>query len=277
MTLVNITIVPKGDAPMDTQVTLIPIFNDNYIWVIYNSKLQEAIAVDPGEAQPLIDFLKEKQLKLKSILITHHHPDHVGGIKALQQHYHQQLSIYGPTTSGIEGITHPLTGNDILEISAFDLRFQLIHTPGHTLDHLCYYSPTPMPWLFCGDTLFSAGCGRLFEGTAEQMYHSLSKFKHLPAETQVFCTHEYTTANLHFAAIADPENQDIRQHQNTVAKLRAENKPSLPSTLALERKINPFLRADKPSLQASAQKHTGQNISIGPETFAALRSWKDIS
>lgn len=261
----------------ETSVIAVPIFNDNYIWVIYNIVLQEAVAVDPGDAEPLLAFLKKHNLNLKAILVTHHHPDHIGGINALQAEQATPVPVYGPASERILQITHPVEHHQFINLPLFEQPVQVIHTPGHTRDHLCYFSKAPTPWLFCGDTLFSAGCGRLFEGTPAQMYKSLNELASLDDETRVFCTHEYTLANLQFALQADPYNQDLQDHLQRVRTLRAKQQPSLPSTIALEKKINPFLRADMPDLAQNIAKIGPNKPKPGVETFAALRAWKDVS
>lgn len=261
---------------MANVVTAIPIFNDNYIWVILNTQLQEALVVDPGDAAPLLAYLKANQLRLAGIVITHHHPDHIGGVDEVQAAQPKPVPVYGPKTDRIPQVNQPLAHDDTLKIESFGLELRVLFTPGHTRDHLCYYEPNKQ-WLFCGDTLFSAGCGRLFEGTAQQMYESLATFAPLPDKTKVYCTHEYTLNNLAFAALADPNNETLQMHKDHVAALRAQEKSSLPSTLGLERQINPFLRADSPELAENLAKIRGISPKPGIETFAALRAWKDVS
>lgn len=274
---------------LNTSVIAVPIFNDNYIWVIYNLALQEAVAVDPGHAEPLLDFLKEHELSLKGILVTHHHPDHIGGIHKLQAAQAAPVPVYGPASERIPQINHPLADGDTVQLpfsqTSQTRQFTVIHTPGHTLDHLCYFSPADdsaseipsAPWLFSGDTLFSGGCGRLFEGTPAQMHESLNRLASLPDETLVFCTHEYTLANLKFAALAEPTNMNIQNHIQHVQTLRAAEKPSLPSSIALEKQINPFLRAHIHDLAQNLANIQPIMPKPGVETFAALRAWKDVS
>lgn len=254
------------------KISPIPAFTDNYIWQINND--QEAFVVDPGDAKPVIAFLDENNLKLAGILVTHHHWDHTGGIKDLLEEW-PGLPVYGPENDAIAEITHALKDGDT--ISVLGEHFQIIEVPGHTADHIAYYNEQPKDHdiLFCGDTLFSSGCGRLFEGTAAQMYESLAKLKSLPAETLVYCTHEYTEANLNFAQAVEPNNQDIKARIAQVQTLRANNEPSVPTTLGLELRVNPFLRWSAPEVieQASNQSDTPVNEPV--EVFAAIRSWKD--
>ncbi|HQQ74327.1 MAG TPA: hydroxyacylglutathione hydrolase [Pseudomonadales bacterium] len=214
----------------------IPAFSDNYIWLLV--KDDKAWAVDPGEATPVLSVLLEKKLQLAGILLTHHHPDHTGGIAELLRHY--RVPVYGPDNSPVSTlISHPLQHED--SITLVDMAFSVIAIPGHTLDHIAFYSVTENI-LFCGDTLFSAGCGRVFKGTYEQMYHSLLKLVTLPDDTRVCCAHEYTLSNLRFANFVEPDNYDIIEYQKQCESLREKNQPTLPSTIAQEKKVNPFLR-----------------------------------
>ncbi|RUO72455.1 hydroxyacylglutathione hydrolase [Pseudidiomarina sediminum] len=233
-------------------VTPIRAFDDNYIWAIQPAPDQAAVIVDPGDAAPVLAWLAQQDVGLASILVTHHHWDHTDGIAPLVQHFH--VPVYGPANPAIKTITHPLHDGDRVTPVGLTQSFEVIATPGHTLDHLSYYGAAS---LFCGDTLFSAGCGRMFEGTAPQFFTSLRKLAELPEQTSVYCTHEYTTTNLAFAAAAEPDNRAIAHAQQRVAELRARGLPSLPTTLADELAINPFLHA------RNAQE------------FAQLRQWKD--
>lgn len=215
----------------------VPAFSDNYIWLLV--KDDKAWAVDPGEATPVFKYLREKSLSLSGILLTHHHPDHTGGVAELLQQYH--VPVYGPEHSPAGAlISHPLQHDD--DITLGDIAtFSVITIPGHTLDHIAFYSAAEKI-LFCGDTLFSGGCGRVFEGTYEQMYHSLLKLAALPDDTIVCCAHEYTLSNLRFAHFIEPYNYDIIEYQKRCESLREKNQPTLPSTIAQEKKVNPFLR-----------------------------------
>lgn len=245
----------------------IPAFSDNYIWAIRHGG--ECWVVDPGDAEPVRRYLAEHGLKLAGILVTHWHADHIGGIAALTAK--APVPVLGPAAESakIPVLTQPLVGGDRIE--AAGCAWQVIAVPGHTLGHIAYYSEGV---LLCGDTLFSAGCGRLFEGTPEQMHESLSQLRGLPPETQVYCAHEYTGSNLAFALAVEPDNPDVRAAVSEVRALRAEQRPSLPSTLRKERKINPFLRVDDPGVIAAARAQ-GAPASDPVTVFATLRRWKD--
>ena len=223
-------------------LTVHPIraFNDNYIWAIVQPQTHKALVVDPGCANSVLTFIKEHQLTLEGILVTHHHADHIGGIPTLLSH--TPCPVYGPNNPVIDTITHPLHAGNQLPLSDFDLTFTILELPGHTLDHIAYYNDT---WLFCGDTLFAGGCGRVFEGSMSQMYHSLMQLKTLDPKLQIFCAHEYTQANLEFAMTIEPDNRDIQQRLSHVKKQREQDKTTLPSSLSLELKTNPFLRCDE--------------------------------
>ncbi|WP_445364723.1 hydroxyacylglutathione hydrolase [Microbulbifer sp. ANSA003] len=254
-------------------ITPIPAFNDNYIWHL--QKDGQHWVVDPGDAVPV-----EKALEgtiLSGILITHHHYDHTGGIETLCHQY--QCPVYGP--EHIPGVTHPIAGGDSLQV--LGMPFQVHAVPGHTLDHLALVlnettaAGGEQLHLFCGDTLFSAGCGRLFEGTPEQMYHSLQKLSKLPAATFVYPAHEYTLGNLKFAQTVEPNNQAIEARVAQCKALRVENKPTLPSTIALELDTNPFLRCQYPEVRQTAINSRPElnDGSDNVDIFASLRGWKD--
>lgn len=251
-------------------VTAIPAFTDNYIWAIHDNA-GHAVVVDPGDAQPVETWLRDNAASLCGILITHHHWDHTGGIAALSAVH--QCPVYGPDNPQIQGITQTCGDGQTLNIDAPALSLQVLAVPGHTLDHLAYYAPE-QGLLFCGDTLFHAGCGRLFEGSAAQMHASLQRLAELPADTRVYCTHEYTEANLRFALAVEPGNLELQQCVITVEQLRANGRPSLPSTLELQRAINPFLRCDQRAVITAAQQRDPAT-STPDEVFATLRTWKD--
>ncbi len=250
-----------------TAVLHVAAFADNYIWLIRYEAGRAAI-VDPGEAAPVVAALEEHRLTPGAILCTHHHGDHVGGVEELLTRY--RVPVYGPAREPIPGITHRLGEGDRVRLGG--LEFTVLEVPGHTAGHIAYYGHGR---LFCGDTLFSAGCGRLFEGTPEQMYASLTRLAALPADTMVYCAHEYTAANLRFALAAEPENETAHAYLARVEALTARRRPSLPSTIDLEKQINPFLRSHLPALRAAAEKHTGRALAAPVEVFAALRRWKD--
>ncbi|WP_028024673.1 hydroxyacylglutathione hydrolase [Enterovibrio calviensis] len=247
-------------------ISSIPAFNDNYIWLLKNDD-NHCVVVDPGDAKPVLAFLAEHELILDAILLTHHHADHVGGVNALTSVY-AGATVYGPSTARFSQVTHPLEDN--ASFSLLNTPFTVLHVPGHTVDHIAYHTEG---MLFCGDTLFSGGCGRLFEGSPSQMHSSLMRLATFPDETLVFCTHEYTQSNLKFAQVVEPSNTALGEYVLTVNDLRAINQMTLPSTIGREKSINPFLRVNHASVK-EAVKHTATDSS-DVETFAALRRWKD--
>jgi len=258
-------------------ITPIKAFNDNYIWAITNKNM--ATLVDPGDANVCIEFLEKNELILSTILITHHHSDHTGGITKLVDYCQQKqwlLSVYGPANENIPHCNVKLIENDTVILDEFDINFRIIELPGHTAGHIAYFANShSTPILFCGDTLFSGGCGRLFEGSPKQMLNSLTKLADLPENTQVYCTHEYTQANLAFALTVEPNNQDLINYNNKVSKLRSKGHPTIPSTIQLEKQINPFLRCHKQSIQASAQQFKTDTNATPLDTFTSIRRWKD--
>lgn len=255
-------------------ITALPAFKDNYIWCIQLSEQPYVLVVDPGDPDVVQAYLRQHNLQLAAILVTHHHWDHVDGLAQLQQQW-PQAHVYLPEAEQhkINHLTlncHYVKADEIIEIPTLALHFRVLSTPGHTLGHVCYVAHEQQhSWIFCGDTLFSGGCGRLFEGTAAQMYHSLCTLNLLPADTQVFCTHEYTISNLKFAGAVEPDNFAIAEHLERCEKLRQQGDITLPSTLALERKINPFLRCDQSKLQQHWRQADAQSL------FAFLRAWKN--
>lgn len=256
------------------QITPIPAFQDNYIWLLRNDAGSHAIIVDPGDAAPVITALEREGLTLAAIFITHHHFDHIGGINELVAKY--AAPVFGPANEQIPCRTHSLRENQVIQIEGFSQRFRIIEVPGHTLGHIAYFSEdfTP-PILFCGDTLFSAGCGRLFEGSPAQMFDSLNKLAALPSQTRVCCTHEYTLSNLRFAQAVEPGNAEIEKHIDKVTQLRAINQPSLPTTIDQELTINPFLRSAELIIKQSASTKMGFEICEPVQIFATLRTWKN--
>ena len=257
---------------MSTFIAL-PAFNDNYIWLILADDGERVAVVDPGDAKPVINWLgKHPEYSLSDILITHHHPDHVGGVAALKAG--TGCKVWGPAAENIPARDRALEQGDTLKL--FGLELQVIAVPGHTLGHIAYYCENHgEPCLLSGDTLFAGGCGRLFEGTPAQMHASLSTLAALPAATRIYCAHEYTQANLQFAHAVEPDNKDIKVRLEVVQDLRAAGRMTLPSEMALELLTNPFLRADNPSVVSAASNHTGKPLAPGVETFAAVRAWKD--
>ena len=246
----------------------IEAFSDNYIWLLTTN--EGSIVIDPGESSNVINYLDNNQLDLKAIFITHHHFDHTGGIDEITSYY--PVNVFGPINN-VETINKRLKDGDRVSIIGID--FEIIEIPGHTLDHIAYFSENNgNPILFCGDTLFAAGCGRVFEGTFEQMYESIIKLKNLPINTKIYCGHEYTLSNLEFAKEAEPFNQDTLSRYNNVLKLREKGTPSIPSLLSTELKTNPFLRCDNKEVQENISTKF-KTIKESKEIFKALRLWKD--
>ena len=248
----------------------LPAFTDNYVWLLHDG--DSALVVDPGDAQPVMDALQREGLRLQAILVTHHHPDHTAGVDALRQA--TGAAVWGPTR---ERMPEPLTrvqGGDHVRVLGLD--FEVIEVPGHTAGHIAYYCAQldGAPLLFCGDTLFSGGCGRLFEGTPAQMLASLDTLAALPGNTRVCCTHEYTLANLRFAMAAEPDNTALVDYFHACQARRERQQATLPSTIALELQINPFLRSRLPALITAARSFDAQATDeVG--VFAALRQWKN--
>ena len=246
----------------------IKAFNDNYIWLATTN--EGSIVIDPGEAHKTIKYLKENDLNLDAILITHHHFDHTGGIEDMLKF--RNVDVYGPVNN-IPSINKQLRDGDLFSVIGVD--FKIIEIPGHTLDHIAFFSENNgNPVLFCGDTLFSSGCGRVFEGTFEQMHKSILKLKSLPANTKIYSGHEYTQSNLKFAMEVEPLNQKLISRYNDVQDLLNKGIPTLPTTLELELEVNPFLRCQAREVQNSVVKQFNTSNHEN-EIFKALRQWKD--
>lgn len=253
------------------KLTALSAFSDNYIWMIDDGR--EAIVVDPGESGPVIAALESRQLSLAAILVTHHHADHCGGVDGLRSRLTGQ--VYGPQRESIPQPAVGLSEGDHIEV--LGIGFDVIDVPAHTAGHIAFFhaaDEADEAVLFCGDTLFSAGCGRLFEGTAAQMHDSLSKLAALPGDTRVCCGHEYTLSNLKFAHAVEPANTEISRYIERSETLRAKHEPTLPSTIALERQVNPFLRVTEPAVLIAAHAH-GAHSDGGADVLATLRTWKN--
>lgn len=248
----------------------VPAFGDNYIWVLHNQ--QHAAVIDPGDAEPALAYLEEHNLKLAAILCTHHHGDHVSGVCKLRQVYN--APVYGPQLEKIPCITHPVGEGDTVQIPELGIKLDVLHIPGHTLGHVAYLGDGN---LFCGDTLFGCGCGRLFEGTAAQLFHSLQRLACLPGETQVYCAHEYTEANIRFALACEPNNAELQKRRENARTLRAADQPTVPSTITLEKATNPFLRCTMPEIIQSVERQFTRKFPHDNElaAFTALREWRN--
>jgi len=251
-------------------VIAVHAFSDNYIWLVGAAGSRQVAIVDPGEAEPVVAALQQRQLAPAAILVTHHHGDHVGGIRQLLGRY--DIPVYGPAHEAIPGMSHPLVEGDRVVLESIPLELAVLDVPGHTRGHIAYYG---QHMLFCGDTLFSVGCGRLFEGTAKQMHASLEKIRALPDDTQIYCAHEYTLDNIRFARVVEPDNPDLLQREMDARKLRADNIPTVPSSLGQEKRINPFLRSHIPAVIAAAEAFQGQPLGEPAVVFGTVRHWKD--
>ena len=261
-----------AETPEIPAVTRIPAFEDNYFWLVHGlgGASRRVAVVDPGHAAPVIAALDAGGLTLDTILVTHHHADHIGGVAPLVERY--RVPVYGPASEAIPGRTTALRDGDTVALEALGLRFRIYDVPGHTAGHIAYYGHGV---LFCGDTLFSGGCGRLFEGTPAQMLSSLDKLAALPPETQVYCAHEYTAANLRFAGAVEPANTALQQYRARVAALRAGNEATIPTTIGLELRVNPFLRTRQPAVRAAASQRAGGGLQDDAEVFGVIREWKN--
>lgn len=255
-------------------MTLIPLpaFNDNYMWVLHDGR--RALVVDPGESEGVLTWLGSEGIALDAILVTHHHGDHTGGVDTLRQATGAQ--VIGPAREVVPEPLQRVADGDTIEL--LGLRFEVLDVPGHTSGHIAYHCADVdgQPLLFCGDTLFSAGCGRLFEGTPQQMLASLDRLAALPDNTRVCCTHEYTLSNLRFARAVDPDNADLLAYEQHCQSLRERNLPTLPSSIGLEKQINPFLRVRAPALSEAARRHAPETPSDALGVFTTLRAWKNV-
>jgi len=255
---------PRGVTPLE--VTPIRAFKDNYIWLLRAGR--RAAVVDPGDAVPVLDHLAREGLELAAILVTHHHADHIGGLADLAD---GAIPVYGPDEP-IEGITRRVADGDRIRIPELNIEFDVLAIPGHTRAHVGYYGAK---LLFCGDTLFACGCGRVFEGTPAQMHASLARLASLPDDTKVYCAHEYTLANIAFAKAVEPDNAALAERERVDAETRRRDAPTVPSTIGLEKRTNPFLRCREPDVVAAASRQRGAPAADEVEVFAALREWKN--
>ncbi|HNQ03464.1 MAG TPA: hydroxyacylglutathione hydrolase [Thiobacillaceae bacterium] len=254
-------------------VTPIPALRDNYIWAIEGTHADSrAVAlVDPGEPDAILAWLARQHARPVAILLTHHHHDHTGALPALLQAW--SMPVHGPRREGITGVTHPVGEADRVQVPELGLSFEVLETPGHTRGHVCYHGHG---CLFAGDTLFACGCGRLFEGSAEEMHASLRRLAALPAETELYCGHEYTLANIAFAREVEPDNPALETYHARARAHREAGLPSLPTRIAEERAVNPFLRCHEASVRMAIARHDGLPLASGSAAFARLRCWKDI-
>jgi hydroxyacylglutathione hydrolase len=281
MTLSTPTSAAGSPVAAHPSILPIPAFDDNYIWMIIDRDQRRAAVVDPGDAAPVLAALRARGLHLSAILVTHHHGDHVGGLDALQREY-PEVAVHGPQASKVAALTHRHADGARLALEGFDVHFTVMNVPGHTLDHIAWYAPSlgttdPRPVLFCGDTLFVGGCGRVFEGTPAQMHASLSRLAALPASTLVYCAHEYTASNLRFALLVEPGNSALQARAADVSRLREAGTPTVPSTIGDELATNPFLRAAQPAVRQAAAARLEHAVNDEVAVFAAIRGWKDVA
>ncbi len=261
---------------MSLIVESIPAFADNYIWLLRRPEGTACAVVDPGEAEPVITRLRRDGLRLDAILITHHHADHIGGLAKLRRLW-PEVEVFGPADRRIPGLTRVVTDGDRVSLSGFEgagleSAFEVLAVPGHTATHIAYRGDDG---LFCGDTLFAAGCGRVFDGTFEQLAASLRRIAALPAQTRCYCAHEYTLANLGFARWVEPDSPAVAAAIAAAEQRRAQGQPTLPTTLAEECAVNPFLRTTEPAVIAAAERFAGASLDGPTQVFTALRRWKD--
>jgi len=264
-------------------VSAIPAFSDNYIWAITSTNVKESnmpamkplALVDPGDAAPCIEFIEKHGLQLSTILITHHHPDHTGGVADLKSYCKSKgwpLTVYAPENTVIKNVDVRVKDNQTIDLNELSMSFEVIDLAGHTLDHIGYYANDVV---FCGDTLFSGGCGRIFEGSPQQMLKALTRLADLPERTHVYCAHEYTLANLKFALAVEPKNAELVHYYNQVIKRRSQNLSTIPTSILLEKKINPFLRCEQQEIINSATNFSNNKVSNTLETFTVIRQWKN--
>lgn len=259
-----------GYVPLLLNIVPIPALKDNYIWLIIDIASNRCLIVDPGDAEPVLKALQALSLKPVGILLTHHHFDHTAGVKELLKN--DTMPVFGSMQEKISSVTNPLVGEETIQVE--NMAFAVLPISGHTHGHLAYYGRESV---FCGDTLFTGGCGRVFEGTMSEMYASLQRLAALPPTTKIYCGHEYTTANLAFAALVEPENRDLQQRIKDTHQMRTRGLPTVPSLLALERATNPFLRCEEAAVKKAVETYYGQTLNTPEEVFGALRKWKNES
>ena len=255
---------------MPHDIIAIPALHDNYIWMITHPEAQQAIIFDPGEAAPVLQILDDYHLHLTAILITHHHWDHTNGIEAIIDKH--KVPVYAPSKDNVKYADHPLKGGDHIEIPSVQLSFDILDIPGHTNGHIAYLGDQ---WVLTGDTLFTGGCGRIFEGTPDQLYHSLQQLAKLAPTKRIYCGHEYTASNLRFALAVEPNNLKLKERIRETDKLRTRGMPTVPSTIGLELQTNPFLRCHLESVSEAVKAYCKQPSADTVAVFAALRRWKD--
>jgi len=256
-----------------TTILTIPAFSDNYIWMLCDDTLQYAAIIDPGDATPVINALEKGNIQPVAILITHHHHDHIGGIAVLLQKY-PHLAVYGPQAEHIALLTHKVMPNESIDLQPIDIQLKVLDTSGHTAGHISYYNKQE-GLLFCGDTLFASGCGRVFDGTMEQLHQALENIAQLPATTKIYCAHEYTLDNIGFAKWVESNNEDLLTRERLCWELLDNDKPTVPTLLGDELKTNPFLRCHKKSVIEAAESFAGKKLPTSGEVFNVLRHWKD--
>ncbi len=253
------------------QAIPVPAFRDNYLWLLTRAESKAAAVVDPGDAAPVLVALAAADAALEAIIITHHHADHIGGVSELLGRF-PGAEVYAPDDDRIAGATRTVGEGDRVYVACLDCDFEVLEVPGHTSTHIAYYGDGK---LFCGDTVFACGCGRLFEGTSEQMHNSLSKVMGLPDDTGIYCAHEYTLSNIAFAKRVEPDNPALLERERDARRLRDGGHPTVPSLLALEKRTNPFMRFDVPAVIAAAERHAGHPLDGAAAVFGAVRRWKD--